>query len=60
MPPYNKETPCVKCGETGAASEWRDAVKGYSTNVPERILRTCTNCDYTWTEAPLDADNETA
>ena len=51
MKPYNKDTPCVKCGEIGATSIFRHPM----FDVPADIKRKCCNCGYEWYEFPLDA-----
>jgi hypothetical protein len=65
LPPYQKDSPCPKCGECGASTRYCDGRTDtgyilYGENVyvdaacrplGEHFHRTCRNCDYPWEEA---------
>lgn len=69
MTPFNPKATCPKCGGGGVASAWRAAgiedgmtVLGMpirDKSQPERIVRRCTTCGYSWPEAPLDREEGT-
>ena len=43
---------CVKCSNTGAYTEWKEAeMLGPSYRQRERLRRRCARCDYEWDEA---------
>lgn len=55
---YNKDNPCIKCGEKGASVRYYakrtwDYGKGIE-NSEEKIMRICSNCGYSWSEEPLE------
>jgi len=56
MERYDKESECVKCGESGATSKWRGARESSYLGIDRGgdIERTCLNCGYIWYERPLD------
>ena len=59
MQPYNKDTPCVKCGEIGAFSKYcpsqRFVYHDGSVTFPEFMKRICGICGFEWRESTLDA-----
>lgn len=66
MKPYDPEATCPKCRFTSITAQWAAAwtqlwlfmmpkPKDWKPETrPERIIRTCAQCKYEWTEAPLD------
>lgn len=60
---YNRSTPCKKCGNTDASTEWMPAGKEFDLPrgrlfemqeaLTELMLRKCQNCGWVWTEKPL-------
>ena len=57
MKPYNDKTPCLKCGATGAATEYEDLSNVCGVPVFPKMRRTCKRCSYVWFELPLDAQD---
>lgn len=53
LPPYSGEDAlCLKCSNTGAYTEWREAHRlGAAELKPECLRRRCNRCDYEWNEA---------
>lgn len=52
MNEYKIGSICKKCGERGASSK-------YISNLDiGKILRICKNCDYTWSEKPLEINTD--
>lgn len=60
LPPFSGDDPrCIKCGNEGAFTEWKDAEKlGSAVLREERLQRRCSRCDFGWDEAlvPLKAE----
>jgi hypothetical protein len=60
MNTYNRDTPCLKCWETNASSEYESALYLCDLDMlgkelrPEVIRRTCRNCGYVWDEKPIE------
>ncbi len=55
MRKYSKHNRCPKCGDQKADSKFEPAAtKNNVLVLPERIVRNCKNCSYTWNEAPID------
>lgn len=63
MKKYDPQGRCVKCHSKTTKDYWEDVqdIKshGASLTIPERIVRKCTNCGYTWSEAPRDTTDKT-
>lgn len=68
LQPYDADAACPKCGATGAGTQWRPGTVELRPSLgymylddasgpaePGWMQRTCTNCDYRWAEAPVDA-----
>jgi hypothetical protein len=53
LPPFSGDEPrCIKCGNEGAFTAWKEAEKlGSSILKEERLRRSCSRCDYSWDEA---------
>lgn len=64
MKPYNPKAKCPKCGCEDVRcrleqKEYRLDKDGEYMPIVEFLVRTCTNCYFTWPEACLDAkENE--
>lgn len=57
LPPFSGDEPtCIKCGHSGAYTEYKAAGEPRSDGLgglglPERLERRCARCDFTWDEA---------
>lgn len=51
MKPYDPSAKCSKCGHDGVGTVF---VRGLVSS-EDSLKRTCLRCQYTWSEAPLDA-----
>ena len=73
MDRYNPDGKCIKCGSGEIYNEHREVfipseqVKAIAVfidrkaeNIPERIVRTCKHCGFTWDEATLDSVEATS
>lgn len=72
MKKYDPEGKCSKCGCGGVEDKhcnayvpgnepWERMSRALGNELksrPEHIHRTCKNCDFTWREAPLDAETD--
>lgn len=58
MHKYDIMSPCIKCGDRGAAVKWQSpsSVTSYYETSDEAglMLRQCRNCAYCWYEYPHD------
>ena len=69
MDRYNPDGKCIKCGSGDIKDEHKEALMDFAlpmpikdgegkylskANCPERIVRTCKGCGFTWDEATLD------
>jgi hypothetical protein len=61
LKPFTPEASCPKCGHQEIRNTWEEAVDPCGINAckahpgkPERIVRVCQSCRYSWEEAPLD------
>lgn len=51
---YKRPNPCPKCGVSDTKDKWEPAVTVHGgIAMEERIVRTCLNCGYIWSEAPI-------
>lgn len=61
MKRYDKNSPCVKCGNQGADTKFtpsRDIHQGgcFCGHTEACITRICTTCGFAWKEKTLDVD----
>lgn len=58
MNKFNPDATCPKCGHDKIASTWKDGDEEYKIDrwvvvLPERIVRRCEQCSFTWDELPI-------
>lgn len=55
LQPYDRSRLCVKCGASGASTEFWPSGESDKTPKPDRMRRVCRECKHIWFELPLDA-----